>query len=324
MENYAEKTIEDFIIYLKNFKEIFEKELYNVLKKTIKDENLRAHIFKITSSGKRIRALLCALSCQLLNGKLNNVMKLCVAIELLHNATLMHDDIIDDRFDRRGNYNKQECVVLGDTMISLGVRTSVENYGKKMTSLLAKYGFAMSYGEYMEIENSYKNIDEKRLNIDEYFERIKNKSSLLFESAAYTGAMIGNGTKKERIALKNFGRFFGISYQLVDDLKDVEEDLKNFVITLPLILLYDHLDENERKNLIEKFKNHETKEIINLMQKYNIFDACKREISIFLNKAKKEIEIFKNCEFKNHLLLLVDILENPNIYEKFILPAFKK
>ncbi|MFN4050384.1 MAG: polyprenyl synthetase family protein, partial [Acinetobacter pittii] len=191
-------------------------------------------------------------------------------------------------------------------MISLAVKIS-SFYGKDIVKLLADYGFITSYGEYMEIENDKNNIDERqiKINVDNYLERIKNKSASLFESAAYVGAILGNGTEDEKIALKNFGNFFGISYQLLDDLKDIKEDLKNFVVTLPFVLLYKNLDENdenELKRLIEKFKNSKVDEIINLMKEHKIFDKCRIEINNFLNKTREEIEILRKSKFKNYLL----------------------
>jgi len=291
----------NFGVFLSEFYSLLDDEISTILR-DIDDDTVREQIYKVVSSGKRLRPLLCVLSCQSVGRKMEDAIKLSAAIELAHNATLMHDDVIDSNFNRRGNLNKNFCVVLGDMMISLAVKTSTY-YGTEITKMLAYYGLSTSLGEYYDINEKIEDIDEEY-----YFKKIIKKSASAFMASTHMGALAGKGSENEVNVLKEFGKNIGIAYQLMDDINDLEEDLKNLCITLPLIRLISIVGENEKKDLIENFRKKNIDYLITKINEFKTKEYCKKKFDYYIKNAAKNLEILHESESKEYLKEVVNYI----------------
>ncbi len=273
------------------------------------DGELHSCIKEILMRGKKIRPVLTLLSFQAVGGNLDEGIPLAFAVELTHNATLIHDDIIDGDMFRRGKqslherYGINNAIVIGDAMISLAVSLSTR-YGSEITKLLSQYGFDLCCGELMDISLNLEDTGE-----DDYMLKIKKKSASLFRASTHTGALAGNGNPDEVNALADYGGYIGTAYQIKDDTDDLIDngnDLRRGIVTLPIIHLYKMSDNKTREFLREKFGNNadneSVKKIIKLMEEYGSFDYCKRKISENLSSARSVLNDLRDSEFKEYLL----------------------
>lgn len=276
-------------------------------------------IREILMGGKRIRSFLTLLSFQAVGGELENGIGLAFAVELTHNATLVHDDIVDNDTLRRGQKSLHEisglsnAIVIGDAMISIAVNISSQ-YGTEINRILSRYGFDLCCGEFLDINSSIDNTDEYH-----YMLRIKKKSASLFRASTHAGALAGNGSEKEVNALANFGEYIGIAYQIRDDIHDMKagNDLKKGIVTLPIIHLYEKSDDKTREFLMENFGRADmnrtvVEEIIELMDQHGSFEYCNYKLMESVHNAKSSLKNLRNSEFKQYLLEVPEFILTKN------------
>jgi len=187
-------------------------------------------------------------------------------VELLHTATLVHDDVVDEAFERRGFFSinaiwKNKIAVLaGDYLLSKGLLLATDHEEFMHLHILSTAVREMSEGELLQIEKT------RRLNLSEdvYFEIIRKKTASLIASACAVGAFSSSGDKKQTEKLRQFGEFVGIAFQIKDDLLDygkksigkpTKNDIKEKKLTLPLIYTLNHANSSIRKELIYIIKN---------------------------------------------------------------------
>jgi geranylgeranyl pyrophosphate synthase len=213
--------------------------------------------YALLSGGKRLRPMMVLLATQSVGGDRKKAVPLALAFELAHNSSLIHDDIIDKDAFRRGKlalHNKwsvNTAMLTGDLLIAYTVYLA-SIYEENILKTFSQSIIGLCNGEYMDIRMSLGSSEK------EYFQMIELKSASLFQAAASCGALIGNASKQEYECLSNFGKNFGITYQLKDDLFDlkqgvgqVSEDLKKGRVTLPLIHLYSISNSLEKKAIDE-------------------------------------------------------------------------
>ncbi|MDD5686542.1 MAG: polyprenyl synthetase family protein [Elusimicrobia bacterium] len=215
-------------IYKPISKELFqvEKELISVVSRltgTEDSQQIVNHFFKVP--GKRLRPALVLLSSravspnQLINQSTNQLIPLATAVELIHSASLIHDDIVDDDSFRREQpsmnkqFGNQIAVLAGDMLYIRAFSLLSDKFDKKMLTILSHCVEKMCYGEINELRNKISSLEE-------YLEIIKNKTACFMAVCCQCGAMIDEHNEEVTLALKEYGLNFGISYQLMDDYMD--------------------------------------------------------------------------------------------------------
>ena len=299
---------------------------YNlVLKKTLKSDvtlinSIIKYIMKI--KGKQFRPLLCILSAKL-DGEPNDMTYLSAAtVEMLHVATLLHDDVVDDADVRRGwptinsIWKSKLSILIGDYMFSKSLSNTVKLNNIESINVLATISDRLSEGEILQIENSI----NKEMSEDIYFKMISDKTASLISASCKLGYMsISNDNKKKNI--EKFGEYLGIAYQLKDDLFDVlgkidkigkptNLDLKKNILTLPYIHAINSIGKNKKRNLINKLKFHSKKndheEVRTIIDDFNGIDYTNKKIDEYSNRAIEELSVFSNSKYKQ---LLIDLLK---------------
>ncbi len=307
-----------FKSYISNVKSQIETEL---VKLTTKLSGLYLHPqieYAVLSKGKRLRPLLTILSAESVGGKRDKVMSLALAFELMHTATLVHDDIIDQDEMRRNRpalhkkWSTNDAILTGDALIALSVDLA-SGYGQSILKTVAHSALQLCDGEKMDITFSIQSATEEM-----YLERIKAKSASLFRASTYCGALAGGGSRAEVNSLSSFGENFGIAYQLKDDLADLINegnlllrDLKNGTITLPLIHAYSNssLDEQKRidiqlqKLMIAKntAKTETAENLLRIIRHTGSLDYCEKKMEDHLHRAIASITKLKDTEYKTYL-----------------------
>lgn len=219
-----------------------------------------------------------------LHGEINEATYRAAAlVELLHTATLVHDDVVDEAHERRGFFSinavwkNKIAVLVGDYLLSKGLLLSTSNGDFKHLEILSDAVRQMSEGELLQIEKS------RKLNLDEniYFEIIRNKTASLLSSACAVGAYSTNKDEKITALMRSFGEKVGIAFQIKDDLfdygtadvgKPTGNDIKEKKLTLPLIYTINNADKETRRFLIYGLKNknkdpEQVKRIISIVTK---------------------------------------------------------
>jgi len=318
----------NFQFYLTETKQLINSELSNLISK-IPELKLRPYIeYALLSRGKRLRPILVILSTQSVGGDRDQVMPLALAFELLHTATLVHDDVIDKDNLRRGlpalhkKWGVNAAILVGDAMISLGVNLAAD-FGTKIMKIVSKYGLELCDGEYMDTSLSLSEITEEK-----YLLKTIKKSASLFKAAAQCGALAGGGSRLETMCLAKFGECLGIAYQLRDDLLDlavqgrfVPKDLRTGRITLPLIHLHRVSNFSEREILEKDLRilangNPEgnkdvVKRIFHSLKKASSFAYCEKKITEYIQRGLTNISPLEDTEFKIYLAQMTKLLVHP-------------
>ena len=247
---------------LKTFKQFFENSL-----KT--DNPLLAEIngYIIENSGKKLRPILTFLSAGNF-GKINdNVYYAALSMELLHNASLIHDDVVDDTHERRGRssvnarWSNKVAVLTGDYMLSTALICGAKTNKVAILKSIANIGMELADGELLQLNNMQKtNISE-----DEYFKIIQKKTALLFATCTEIGAIAAEASPEMQKIMFDFGENLGICFHIKDDIfdyyNDIEigkptgNDLQDGKVTLPLIYALQNGDETERAKVITIIQN---------------------------------------------------------------------
>jgi heptaprenyl diphosphate synthase len=295
--------------------ELIEKEL----EKSLESDSpiLReASMHLLHAGGKRIRPVFVLLSAKFGNFDLGLVAKAAVALELIHMASLVHDDVIDDSDMRRGiptvkaQWNNKVAMYTGDFILarSLQYISSIED--EELHQALADTMIEIVKGEIIQIEDQF-NLDQ---GIRDYFRRIKRKTALLIASSCEMGALAAGADQKVVWRLKRFGYFVGMSFQIVDDILDFTatekelgkpagSDLTNGNITLPVLYLKD--DEIAgpliTKALHGNISDSEMKVLLQYIRSSDALKKAKRISDLYLQKALREVENLPDVPAKNHL-----------------------
>ena len=273
--------------------------------------------YHLNTGGKRLRALLTlgsAKLCGYLKG--GRDINLAACVELIHAATLMHDDVIDNGEIRRGKktlnlvWGNQSSILIGDYLLSRCFEMMVEDENLEVLKLLSSTSVKIAQGEILQLQHK----GETDMLEETYFKIISSKTAELFAAATKVGAILGNKNNKIKDALGFYGKNLGLTFQIADDTLDYNSDLNLFgkkigndffegKITLPIILLSqkaNNLEKNQIKNFFSK-KNRDEKNfqiILELIKKYNIVKECYKKAEHFINLASNSLSILENSEEK--------------------------
>ena len=282
--------------------------------------------YLILSGGKRLRPLLTACTFHLINRKKDNsknYIGLAAAVEFIHAATLLHDDVIDDSKKRRGSLSANEVwgnktsVLVGDFLFSRAFQLMTKYGNLEILKILSDTSVVISEGEVLEL------INDKDLTINEdiYFKVINGKTASLFSAACQVGGISANGSLKEIEAIKSFGTNFGMAFQLIDDAidysstdeklgKNIGDDFKEGKITLPIILAYLRSNDEEKifwnKNIVNLDQSSDDlAKAILIIKKYNCIKDTIDRARHFTNVAIDSLETFENNEYRKTLMNLI-------------------
>jgi len=314
---------------LKEIKKPIEKEMMLFEEKFKK--NMKSHVplldkimhYIIKRKGKQMRPMFIFLTAKL-HGQINDsTYRAASLIELLHTATLVHDDVVDDANIRRGFFSinalwkNKISVLVGDYLLSQGLLVSVENEEFELLKIVSNAVREMSQGELLQIEKSRK-LDIKE---DVYFEIIRQKTAALIAACCACGATSVQQNKDVIEKMYKFGEYIGVAFQMKDDLFDYENnltigkpvgiDIKEQKMTLPIIYTLNHVNQNEKNFIINVIKNHNTNEkkvakVINVVRKNNGIEYTKQKMIKYKERALEVLKEFKNNEAKRSLKLLVN------------------
>ena len=276
--------------------------------------------YHLKTGGKRLRALLTLGSsklCGYLKG--GRDINLAACVELIHGATLMHDDVIDNSDIRRGKkttnliWGNQSSILAGDYLLSRCFQMIVEDGNLEVLKLLSSTSAKIAQGEILQLQHK----NEIDMLEETYLKIISSKTAVLFSAATKVGAILSEKSNKEKEALEFYGKNLGITFQIADDTLDYNSEVNSFgkkigndffegKITLPLILLFQQSNNSEKKQLEIIFKqdarsSNDLSIILDLISKYKTISQCYKKAEHFINLASNSLSVFKDTKEKKIL-----------------------
>ena len=276
--------------------------------------------YHLNTGGKRLRALLTLGSAKLCNySKGTRDINLAACVELIHAATLMHDDVIDNGSVRRGKktlnkvWGNHSSILVGDYLLSRCFEMMVEDGNIEVLKLLSSTSSKIAQGEILQLQHK----GEVDMLEETYLRIISAKTAELFAAATKVGAILSDMKTKEKEALEFYGRNLGLTFQIADDTLDYNSEIKLFgkkigqdfyegKITLPVILLFQKAKDQEKEKLRDIFsKNIRDENDLNyslsLIKKYNIIKSCHQKAQHYINLASNSLSVFNDCKEKSIL-----------------------
>ena len=309
--------------------EIFENKFSKLMLSDVPLLNRITH-YIIKRKGKQMRPMLIFLCSKLLSsGKVNEkVYRGASVIELIHTATLIHDDVVDESNKRRGFFSinaiwkNKIAVLVGDFLLSKGMLLCIDNKDYDILDVISESVKQMSEGELLQIEKA------KKLDIDEetYFEIIKKKTASLISSCCKIAAVSVNSPSSEIKKIAKIGMHIGIAFQIKDDLFDYGKktigkprgiDIKQKKITLPLIYTLNNVNKSEKRWLINSLKKNKKSralinQIISLVKERGGLDYAIQIMNKYHKLSLDDIETFKDSPYKDSLKKMVNYVIERN------------
>ena len=313
------------------YKNIIKNELLQLEETLISsissDINLATEVtgYVVDSGGKRIRPVICILVAKMLNYKGSQLIKLASSIELLHTATLIHDDVVDQSATRRGKesihskWDNAHSVLVGDFVYSKAFQLMASLDNQEIIRILANSTNRISEGEVLQLSLKKKEVLSKK----NYFEIIDRKTAELFKASAITAATLASCDQDKLISLTNFSVSLGMNFQIKDDLLDyfgdeeltgkkIGKDFEEGKFTLPLIIALPLMSEEDRSMTLETLFTEnkcDFDNIINLIKDTGAVGKVEEICNKFSETCFKELENFPKSDYKTGL---IDIVENIN------------
>ena len=328
----GEKSDKFYSLYEGERKKV-EQKLLKSLKGRIPSSLYSPGLYVIEGGGKRLRPLLVLFSSKAVGGKFSTAYNASVAVELLHNFTLVHDDIMDNADKRRSKltlhkkYDISTAILTGDSLLSVAYEQLLKDCNGNSKQILA--AFTKGLVDVCEGQSMDKDFETtKDVTINEYEKMIGKKTAAMVEMCCKIGALLGGGNKKEINNLANFGRSIGIAFQIQDDLLDITGNENEFgkfvggdlVEGKKTFLFIKALEKAKGKNLQELKKVVRNKGIKpdqiqfykNLYTKLGVLDDAKKEIKKHTDKALNSIKNIKRKEDREIFGWLADSLIKRN------------
>jgi octaprenyl-diphosphate synthase len=316
MDNSIETIFSPIIPQIKRYEELLEKTLTTDSEFIYK---VTDHLF--SSSGKRLRPGLIFLA----SGKNNNPSSIyaAVAIELIHVATLLHDDVIDQSDKRRGNetvnhrWNNLVSVLMGDYLFAKSFKLLVDSGSTKLLDRFSAATERVSIGELNQVYATG-NFD---LAENVYLEIIADKTAALFACACEAGVICDGGDEAKEKALRDFGENLGIAFQITDDLldligestktgKQLGSDIREGWATLPLIYALKNGGNSYKKQLVKLYKQGfsrgEFEDVVKFVREAGGIDYADSQARVFSERAKEAVAAISDLDYKDNLIQLAD------------------
>tara|TARA_Y200000002_G_scaffold133890_1_gene110376 strand:+ start:809 stop:1786 length:978 start_codon:yes stop_codon:yes gene_type:complete len=303
--------------------EVFEKKFRDSMSSNVSLLNRITH-FIVNRKGKQMRPMFVFLVSKMFgNGKVNErTYRGAAVIELIHTATLVHDDVVDDSYKRRGFFSvnalwkNKIAVLVGDYLLSKGLLLSIENEDFDLLKIISVAVREMSQGELLQIEKS-RSLD---ITIDTYFEIIRQKTATLIASCCAIGAKAVDCNEKEVQKMHKLGELIGMAFQIKDDLfdygkkkigKPVGIDIREKKMTLPLIHVLNKSSKSDKRTIINIIKNrnkNKTKvdELIQLVKEKGGIEFAEEKMNFYRQKALKILREFPKNDYRDSLELILN------------------
>ncbi len=266
-----------------------DERLHSLVKQKSPKEVSDACRYVLSGGGKRVRATLVLLSCKAVGGNVRDAVDASAAVELMHNFTLVHDDIMDNAASRRGKptvhtrWNANTALLAGDVLLGLAYRQALKTHSNRLQRILHVFTdglLEVCEGQALDLEF------EKRADVTvrDYFAMIEKKTGKLIATSTELGGLLGNGTQRQIAALRKFGHYLGRAFQLQDDLLDVVAEEKEFGKTIggdiiegkKTFLLLKSLERargNDRRVLMRVMNRKSSTPLLTLTEKRNEVQA---------------------------------------------------
>ncbi|MDP6569710.1 MAG: polyprenyl synthetase family protein [Candidatus Marinimicrobia bacterium] len=300
--------------YFENYQKVFRASLHSEVKVI---NSVIGYISR--KKGKQLRPRLCIAAAILCGEPEENTYKAAALLEMIHVATLIHDDIVDDADLRRGwpsinrVWKNKLSLLVGDFMFSKALTNMIHLRNFDALEILSNTAERLSQGEILQIEKALK----KEMTEEIYFKMVGDKTASLFSAACEIGCLTVSEDPQQRKALAGFGEKFGLVFQIKDDLLDITGnieglgkpagfDLKKNILTLPLIHIFSKLSSSESKKLKQAIKHHvkrsELVQIRNLIQDNGGIEYAETLMLKLSKEAEEELNIFPDTPVKKALV----------------------
>ena len=310
--------------------EVFEKKFRDSMSSNVSLLNRITH-FIVNRKGKQMRPMFVFLVSKMFgNGKVNErTYRGAAVIELIHTATLVHDDVVDESYKRRGFFSinalwkNKIAVLVGDYLLSKGLLLSIENEDFDILKIISVAVREMSQGELLQIEKS-RSLD---ITLDTYFKIIRQKTATLLASCCAIGAKAVNCNKEEVEKMHKLGELIGMAFQIKDDLFDYGEkkigkpigiDIKEKKMTLPLIHVLNKSSKSEKRFIINTIKNSNKNKIkvnklINLVKEKGGIEFAEKKMNFYRQNAIKILHEFPKNDYRDSLELMLNYVIERNV-----------
>jgi octaprenyl-diphosphate synthase len=302
---------------------LFEEKFKDAVKSNVSmlDRIMR---YVVKRKGKQLRPMFVFLAARLFGQANESTYRAASLVELLHTATLVHDDVVDDSIERRGFFSvyalwkNKASVLVGDYLLAKGLLLSLENNDFQILKYLSDAVRQMSEGELLQMEKS------RSLNLDEtiYFEIIKSKTASLLASACAAGAWSTSQNAETSERMKAFGEKVGIAFQIKDDLfdytsqdvgKPTGNDIKEKKLTLPLIYTLNNVDKETKRKLIYIIKNENTRKakvryVIDVVEKSGGIEYTNKKMAGYKKEAMDLLHSFPASDIRDGFEDLVNFV----------------
>ena len=321
-ENYQKSILQLRHILNQSLKRVDQEIILRLNKSIPLINDIGKHL--INASGKRLRPLLTLAMSAQFNDNTKKPILLAAAVEFIHTATLLHDDVVDESNLRRGKktaniiWGNEFCVLAGDFLFAQAFELMVETESIEALSSLASASCKITQGEFQQMQIARKPETSQK----DYFEVIGKKTAELFGASCKSGVIVAGGNFEQQKAAYEYGFNLGLAFQIVDDLmdfnnspnkmgKNLGDDFKLGKTTLPVILAWQKSSPKEKQFWIKTLKelNQEPNDFqnaINIFNKYNIFTECKKKTEEFISVSIKCLKKLPDTEIKNHLIGLAN------------------
>lgn len=317
------KVISQIKLPVEKEMELFEKKFFESMSSKVALLNRITH-FIVNRKGKQMRPMFVFLVAKMVSeGTVNErTYRGASVIELIHTATLVHDDVVDDSNRRRGFFSinalwkNKIAVLVGDYLLSKGLLLSIDNNDFDLLKIISVAVKEMSEGELLQIEKA------RRLDITEavYYDIIRQKTATLIAACCSLGAASVKPESNEIAKMRRFGELIGMAFQIKDDLFDYGAekigkptgiDIKEQKMTLPLIYTLNNVSKKEKDWLINSVKNHNkdrkrVKEVIDFVKKNGGLDYAVKRMKEFQNEALLILKDYPDSSYKDSLKLMVN------------------
>lgn len=308
---------------IENEMELFEKKFSGAMSSQVSLLNRITH-YVVNRKGKQMRPMFVFLIAKMTNkGEVNErTYRGASVIELIHTATLVHDDVVDDSNRRRGFFSinalwkNKIAVLVGDYLLSKGLLLSIDNDDFDLLKIISVAVREMSEGELLQIEKA-RSLD---ITEDVYFEIIRQKTATLIAACCAMGARSVNAPDEEVERMRKFGELIGMAFQIKDDLFDYGEekigkptgiDIKEKKMTLPLIYAINNTSDKDRRWLINSIKNHNkdrkrVKEVIAFVKQIGGLEYATQKMKEYQSRALEILSAYPGSDYRASLELMVN------------------
>ncbi len=319
----------DVKLEIKKRADFFNGQLEKFLKNGFPETLYDAARHLPLAGGKRLRPCMAMISCESVKGDVLNTIPLTIALELVHNFTLVHDDIMDKSKLRRGNpsvhikYGEPTAIMAGDLLFAKAFESMHKINNDLKVFKNVEFGLIDCIREICEGQQLDMEFEERNnVTEDQYLEMIRKKTAVFFQYAAEAGAILGGGSREQANALNQYGLLLGLGFQIWDDYlditsdeetlgKDIGNDIRNGKKTLIAVHSINNAENDDKKIFEEIFGNkdatdEEINKIYDIFKKTGSITYAKKTALKYVDDAKKSIEILPDTESKQLLMNIAD------------------